>query len=109
MEIAFRTKALRTVCLSGEAMDERYGAEGGTHLRRCLADIHAAEFLGDVPLLDITHLTANGGRQVALSVGAGLSMIVSANHQRPPKLLGGGIDWHRVERILVQRIGNDHG
>lgn len=108
MEIAFRTKVLRTVCLSAKAMDERYGAEGGALLRRCLADMRAAECLGDVPLLTLLPMLGSFGDEVAVDVGAGLKVVFKANHKKPPKLAGGKIDWSGVARILIQRIEQDH-
>jgi hypothetical protein len=109
MEIAFRTKALRTVCLSKESMDKRYGAEGGALLRRRLADIRAAECLGEVPLLTMSPVCNSPDGEVAIVVGAGLILVVRANHQSAPKLKGGGVDWARVDRILIQRIEHAHG
>jgi hypothetical protein len=108
MEIAFRTKVLRTVCLSAKAMDERYGAEGGALLRRCLADMRAAECLGDIPLLALLPRAGSLGEEAAVDVGAGLTVVLKANHQRPPKLAGGKIDWSGVARILIQRIERAH-
>src|SRR5690349_5407074 len=109
MEIAFQTKALRTVCLSGDAMDKRYGAEGGALLRERLADIRAAECLRDAPLLTLSPVPGSLGGEMAINVGAGLTIIFKANQLRPPKLRDGGIDWYRINRILIQRIERNHG
>lgn len=109
MEIAFRTKALRTVCLSGEAMDERYGAEGAALLRARIADIRAAECLGDLPLPAPSPVPGSLGDEAAMSVGAGLTLVFKVNHQKPPKLADGGVHWGRVERILIQRIERARG
>ena len=69
MEIAFRTKALRGVCLNGDAMNERFGPERAALLRRCLADLRAAAALGEVPLL----ATEVGGASLCgkISLGPG--------------------------------------
>lgn len=109
MEIAFRTKALRTVCLSGEAMDERYGAEGAALLRGRIADMRAAECLGDLPLLALSPVPGSLDSEAAIAIGTGLTVTIKANHQKPPKFVDGGIDWARVERILIQRIDRAHG
>lgn len=107
MEIAFRTKALRTVCLNEKAMDERFGAQAGALLRRWLADIRAAECLGDVPLLRLS-AGVNRPGETTMKLGSGLFMVVKANHQRPPRLEGGDIEWISVDRILIQRIDREH-
>lgn len=109
MEIAFRTKALRTVCLSKEATDVRYGAERGAILRGRLADIRAAECLGDVPLL-FESMTYEGKKDKAvIAAGAGLTIYIKANHKKTPELKSGGIDWPRVDRIIIQQIDLSHG
>jgi len=94
-------------------MDELYGAEGGAVLRRCLADMRASGCLGDVPLLRLcpvpVSLGGELGNEVAVTLGAGLSIVLKANHQRPPKLKGGAIDWMSVHRLLIQRIEHENG
>jgi len=89
-------------------MDEQYGAEGGELLRRVLADMRAAGCLGDVPLLALSVVPARLGGEVKYDVGVGLTLVLKANHQKPPKLRGGGIDWPLVDRILIERIERTH-
>ena len=110
MEIAFRTKALRTLCMSKEAMDQRYGAEGGALLRVHLADLRAAEQLGDLPWLPLLSSDSKRSRTEAVVVmGAGLKIVFRANHREPPRTADGGIDWFQVERICIQRIEQTNG
>jgi len=109
MEIAFKTKALRTLCLTANAMDERYGDEDGMELRRWLADMSAAERLTDVPLLTLSSVYRNCGGKVAVNVGVSLVVVFMANHQKPPKLADGAIDWSNIDRILVCQIEQTHG
>lgn len=90
-------------------MDERYGAEAGNLLRGRLADIRAADSLGDVPLLALSPLRDNMSDEAAVSVGAGLTITIKANHQKPLRVANGGTDWPRVGRILIQRIEQAHG
>lgn len=104
MEIAFRTKALREVCLNGRMMDERFGAEGAAALRRCLADIRAAECVGDVPFLDLSPSSAKLGSEAKIVLDGRLVVVLRANHQKPPTTTNGETDWARVGRILIQRI-----
>lgn len=108
MEVAFKTKVLRTVCLSATAMDQRYGAEGGELLRRWLADIRAAECLGDVPLLAPSLTFRRFSDEVLVDLAGALKVIFKANHQKPPKRMDGEIEWSSVDRILIQRIGEAH-
>ena len=103
MEIAFRSKALRAVCLSRDEMDKHYGAEGAAVLRGRLADMRVAECLGDVPLVTLLPST-EATTDAFIKVGGGLRLVVKANHKRPPTLRDGGIDWPGVHRILIQRV-----
>ena len=104
MEIAFRTKTLRGVCLNGDAMDERYGPERAALLRRCLADLRAASTLGEAPLLAMEAGRDSFGGEVSLGLGRGVNISVSAGHKKPPRLHDGAIDWPRVERLLIERV-----
>lgn len=108
IEIAFRTKALRTVCLNEEAIDKQYGPKGGAALRRVLADVAAAECLGDVPLLTFAFSDGADVEVVRIIIGGGLLMVVKSNHRRPP-MKAGGIDWALVHRVLIQRIEYENG
>lgn len=104
MEIAFRTRSLRGVCLNGDAMDERFGPERAALLRRCLADLRAAATLGEVPLIETEAGGDAFGSEVSLGLGKGVSISVSAGHKTPPRVAGGAIDWPRVERVLIERV-----
>jgi hypothetical protein len=107
-EIAFRTKALRAICLSKDKIDKRYGAERGAMLRRLLADMRAAECLGDVPLCEVSDKGDREEGDATISVGKGLMLIVTANHRNPPRTKTGSIDWFNVGRILVEQIRYEH-
>jgi hypothetical protein len=109
MEIAFRTKALRTMCLSASALDENFGAEGGATLRRFLADLRAADCFSDVPLLVLSPSSEGLANQAAIDVGVGIRMTVRTNHQRSPLTPDGKIDWPVLDRILIQQINLTYG
>jgi hypothetical protein len=104
MEIAFRTKVLRTACLSKDAMDERYGAERAEYLRGRMADMRAADVLQNVPLIDPRPVEGTFGTEISVDIGRGLNVVLRVNHTNPPTLPDGNVDWSRVERVLVQRI-----
>lgn len=104
MEIAFRTKALRAVCLSGDRMDKQYGAEGAATLKGRLADIRAAECLGDVPLVNLRPCLNCADDTAALEMGVAMKIIFKPNHRKPPTLQDGSTDWNSINRILIQRI-----
>jgi len=85
-------------------MDKRYGTEGGALLRMRLADMRAAECLGDVPLLILSTVDDSLKGEATITICPNLRMVVKANHRIPPKLDSGDINWPCVRRILIQRI-----
>lgn len=103
MQIAFKSKALRSLCLSVDAMDERYGAETGAALRRCLADLRAAETLADVPLLKMAPHVGPKER-LRIAIAGRFSLQVGANRRHPPTNAAGTVDWPKVDRVLLDRI-----
>jgi hypothetical protein len=109
MEIAFKTNALRTICLSATAMDERYGVEQGALLRRCLADMRAAECFRDVPLLDLSPVSGRLYAEGVVRVAPDLKIVLKANHRKLPQLECGEVDWCSVDRVVIQKIEQIHG
>ncbi len=104
MDLAFKTKALRTLCLSEEAMDERFGAEAGAQLRTLLADMRAASGCGDIPLAQVVERKERGGA-VSLTVARDMLRIsIAPNHQIMPRTENGSMDWERVERALILKV-----
>jgi hypothetical protein len=97
------------MCLSKEAMDERYGPEGGGLLRDRLADMRAAECIGDLPLLILSPIRERLDTEAAITIGDGLTVVIKANHSKPPKFANGAVEWGRVDRILIQRIERTNG
>lgn len=90
-------------------MDEQYGAEGAALLRARIADMRAAECLGDLPVLTLSPTCSSLDNEAKIAIGAGLTVVIKANHQKPPRSSDGGIHWGRVERVLIQRIERTHG
>jgi hypothetical protein len=77
-------------------------------LRRLLADMRAAECLGDVPLCEVTAKWDRNDGDATISVGNGLMLVVKANHRNPPRTKTGSIDWFNVGRILIEQIRFEH-
>jgi hypothetical protein len=108
MEIAFRTKALRTLCLGAPLIDARFGPECGATLRRLLADLRAAVCLGDVPLLVLKPSGGTMANETTIDVCAGVRMNLRANHRLPPMTPDGEINWFLIDRILIEQIVSAH-
>jgi hypothetical protein len=93
------------MCLKAIALDETFGAVGGGVLRRFLADLRAADCFSEVPLLALSPLSGN---EAVLDVGAGITMVIRANHQKLPLTADGKVNWPVVDRLLIQNIDQTH-
>lgn len=74
-----------------------------------LADMRAAACLREAPLVLAHCLEVTSGHEALINLGRGLTLVLTANHAKPPKLLDGNLDWMKVERVLVQRIEDSNG
>ena len=82
-------------------MDRRMGAERGGLLRRFLADIRAAERLAEVPLFQNSYSEAEVESEIVVDLGAEMRLRLKSNTLHPPLRTAGGIDWERLERVMI--------
>jgi hypothetical protein len=104
MEVAFRTRALRDACASGELMEKRFGPEVASMLKRRLSDLRAATSVFDLVLGDPKVVPGTCGRAMSVELCGGHRLVFRANHSKNPTLPDGTTDWSRVSRIQVLRI-----
>lgn len=107
LEIAFQTKELRTTCESPARAKRELGEPGSKALRRVLADINAVETVDE--LLDMGLKIENCMQEYGVlrfQLIQGLSLYCKVNLQSVP-MNGERIDWSRVTRLKVIRIGDD--
>jgi hypothetical protein len=100
LELAFATKPLRELCESEAKAKEKLGAKIAAVLKHRLADLRAADTVGELPIgkprkeasayvLDFTH---------------GIQIAFCPNHSENPLLKSGAIDWSKVARIKIMGI-----
>lgn len=108
IEVAFRTKAMRDACESGELMEKKFGAEVAGVLKRRLSDLRAANSISDLFFLDPKPVPGTRGRAMSVELSQGHRLVFQANHARNPTLPDGSTDWSRVSRVQVLRIEKPH-
>ena len=108
LELAFSTKALRTLCESEVAATDKLGTERAEGLKRRLADLRAAHHAGEV-VAGRPRQAADSEDHLEVDVSAGSSLVLSSNHTTTPRLDSGAVDWSNVTRVKVLRIETDNG
>ena len=108
MELAFETIDLRTMCENDAIAQELLGVEAATMLKHRLADLRAAESIRDLPLVVPPDASSNGQATVLVHLCNKIYIVVCSNHRRPPTRQDNAIDWARVNRVRILRIGEEH-
>jgi len=104
LELAFETKALRTVCENEADADQEFGSEVAKRLRHRLADLHAAMSPEDL-VAGTPHKVMEAGRPcIAINLDETHHLVLTANHPNNPKTASGSLDWSRVSRVRILRI-----
>lgn len=107
LEIAFQTKELRATCESPTRAKRELGESASKSLRRVLADMNAVEAVAELfeMGLEIENCTQGLGT-LRFQLSEVLSLYCNVNQQNVPTI-GEKIDWARVTRLKVVRIGSD--
>lgn len=109
VEIAFLEKSHRQLCENMTIAERKLGATVAERLKRRLADLRAATGIKDI-LVGKPRTLGNGRQQqIALDLCEGYCLIFCSNHNPPPLLASGEIDWLLVSRIKILRIGRHYG
>jgi proteic killer suppression protein len=109
LELAFDTKVLRTICESEAHARRELGSHVAEALKHRLADLRAATSPKDLVAGRPRELATKSQRRMALDLSDGLSIVFCANHPKAPLTAGGDLDWSRVNRVKILRIGKENG
>jgi hypothetical protein len=104
LELAFRTKELRSVCEDAAYAGEVYGSVLAEALVGRLADLRAVGHLLELPFAEVRPAGGSDPEHVVIALAAGRSLVVAANHTTPPRAQSGEIAWERVHRIIILRL-----
>lgn len=103
MELAFRTRKLRTLCQDHDQAVTMMGVAAAGVLRTRIADLRAVTYLADLPAgrPDVI----DGERpQLRFELREGWSLLMRVGHESIPRTEAGRLDQSRVRRALVQEI-----
>jgi hypothetical protein len=110
MELAFETQELRRVCESDADACKCLPRGTAAQLQDRLADMRAATSVSDLvagsPALD-----ASPPGEIRFTLEGGYELVCGGNHPRPPVTDEGRVDFSRIRRVKVVRIGQEpeHG
>ena len=88
--------------------ERRLGPNSARKLRSRLSDLEAATCVADLHAGRPHLLTGTRKDQLALDLGGGLRMVLSADQEPCPRHADGGIDWSRVTVIRIESIEDYH-
>jgi hypothetical protein len=106
MELAFDTLHLRRVCESDTEARKRYPAETVEQLHDRLADIRAATSVSDL-VVGQPSMDARPPARVRFKLDGGYELVCVGNHPTPPLMEDGLVNFDRMRRVRVVKIGRD--
>lgn len=106
MEVAFDTKALRTLCERLDVAEDVLGSAVAERMKARLMDLQAARTIKDVVVGNPQVLGWIAGSDLCIDLLNGYRMVIRANHPHNPLTDSGEIDWTRVRRVKLLRIEN---
>lgn len=107
LEIAFDTKALRTLCEDTRAAERRYGQEFAKALQRRLADLRATPTLMDLPFAVELPARPDINATCSIRLLGDAFIILRPNHSKTPMDDANAIDWSKIRRVKVMQIQDD--
>lgn len=105
MEIAFLSRQLRAICTSEIIAQEQLGGEVARILKARLADIRAASSVTDILVGRPREIDGSYPSQFAIEIAENIFLIFSQNHNSTPLKGFEQVDWSKVNRIKILKIG----
>jgi plasmid maintenance system killer protein len=106
LELAFETKELRDVCENEGEAKRQFGNTVAEVLKHRLADLDAAASPND--LIAGNPRLEPGNDAMTVDLSEGYHLVFAPNHPHNPTAAAGDIDWGKVSRIRILRIGRQH-
>jgi plasmid maintenance system killer protein len=108
LELAFETKSIRTICESHLRAKDEFGDRVADVLKRRLADLDAATSVKDLVASPPYSVDGANCGHMAIDLCDEYLMVFCPNHRKNPTTASGELDWGRVTRIKIIRVGRDH-
>jgi len=107
LEVAFDSRALRTICENEHQATLELGSTVAQILKHRLADLRAALSVTDLLVGRPRLLDGTASRLMVVDLIDGYRLVFTANHTKNPKTEAGDLDWGRISRVKVLRIEDD--
>lgn len=106
MELAFHKKSLRKLCESESFAKRKLGSDIATQLKNRIADFRAIKYADDLTsmLPNISEINVSGELYFVANLHGDHIISFCANHPNNP-INNNKIDWKKVRRIKIMRIG----
>ncbi|MET0001278.1 MAG: killer suppression protein HigA [Candidatus Thiodiazotropha lotti] len=108
LEIGFKNKKLKKLCLTSKEADKTLGFSCARKLRTRLAEIDAAQNVEELIAGRPHPLIGDRLGEFSLDLAGGYRLVFRPERQPPPIKEDGGIDWSNVENVIVVFIGDYH-
>tara|TARA_B100000676_G_C18038627_1_gene823398 strand:+ start:514 stop:852 length:339 start_codon:yes stop_codon:yes gene_type:complete len=108
LEIGFETDKLEKLCLVSKVATRKLGADSAKKLRTRLSDMDAAESVSELWAGNPHPLSGDRRGQFSLALTGGKRLVFKPQKEPPPVKEDGGIDWNRVDSVIVVFVGDYH-
>lgn len=106
LELAFHSKELRTICENEAKANLELGPSVAEMLKHRLADLRAAKTVQDV-LVGRPRVIDEREQYMAIDLCDGYLLVFAPNHVANPMTEAGDLDWSKVSRIQIMKIGGE--
>jgi len=103
LEIAFAKRSIRQLCENERTAQRLLGKKAAEKLKARLADLSAADYVKD--LVVGRPREAHGGRRIVIDLCDEIQLVFCVNHNVAPTMQNGAVDWSRVNRVKIEKIG----
>jgi plasmid maintenance system killer protein len=111
MEISYQNKRLAKLLNSRKDTLRTYGPDNGKRILLRLEQISASAHLlelSKLPQTRVHELKADRDEQISIDVKHPYRLIARPDHQPVPRKPDGGLDWARIEKLLILEIADTH-
>jgi len=109
LELSFDTKSLRQLCENRARAGKVLGRDIANKLVSRLADLRAVTCVNDLVVGHPREIDDSGDKHYVVDLCNGVSITFCANHVTNSFRNCSKIDWSRVTRIKLLKIGSAHG
>jgi toxin HigB-1 len=106
MELAFRTRKLRTLCQDHDEAISLMGESAADALRTRIADLRAVTYLDELPV-GAPNVIDGEPPQLTVDLRDRWRLLMTVGHDTVPRTEEGAFDAARVRRVVIEEVGNE--